>query len=159
MVEQRQVELRDAIQAAALRAEVVGAVEQLYAQVQAAIDQRRPVCEMSGRCCRFEEYGHRLYVSTIELAAFVKQASGARRREADDGGCPFQQNKLCTVHPIRPLGCRMFFCDPSSSAWQNQAYEQFHARIKALHEGFGIPYYYVEWREGLRALSEAKSWF
>src|SRR5688572_33472272 len=46
-------ELTDAVRRAATRAEVTGAVEQLYAQVQAAVDQRTPACELSGRCWRF----------------------------------------------------------------------------------------------------------
>jgi len=56
------------------------------------------------------------------------------------------------VHAIRPFGCRMFFCDATSTAWQNEAYEQFHARLKRLHEELGVPYFYVEWRQALGAL-------
>ena len=106
---------------------------------------------VSGRCCRFEEYGHRLYVTTLELAAFVA-AMGERSDGAWDGtGCPYQRSKLCTVHAIRPFGCRMFFCDATSTQWQNDAYERFHARLKALHAELNVPYFYVEWRAALRA--------
>jgi Fe-S-cluster containining protein len=154
--------LKAVVEAAARRGDVIAAVDALYADVQAAIDQRRPVCVMSGKCCRFEEYGHRLFVTTMELAAFVSRVSGVRStalttggiQGSDGKGCPFQQNKLCTVHTIRPFGCRMLFCDPTSTHWPNEVYERFHARLKALHEELGMPYFYVEWRVALGALWE-----
>jgi hypothetical protein len=59
----------------------------------------------------------------------------------------------------------MFFCDPASSEWQNEAYERFHAQLKDLHAGLGVPYFYIEWRRALAevglagALSDAESPF
>ncbi len=158
---------------AAKRPEVREAVGRVYADVQKSIDARRPLCVMSGRCCRFEEYGHRLYVTTIELAAFTHDLERQPQKPPpaplpanaaappaiiqlpqprDPGGCPFQTGKLCGVHAIRPFGCRMFFCDPTAAEWQNQAYERFHAELKALHEQFSVPYFYLEWRAALSAL-------
>ena len=49
----------------------------------------------------------------------------------------------------------MFFCDASAAAWQNEQYERFHADLKRLHERLGVPYFYVEWRQALRALGLA----
>ena len=70
----------------------------------------------------------------------------------DHGGCPFQRDKLCTVHAVRPFGCRIFFCDPTSTDWQTAAYERHHAELKRLHERLGVPYFYLEWRQALRVL-------
>jgi len=154
-----EMELGQLVRAAAGRGDVLAAVRGLYDDVQREVDARRPVCAVSGRCCRFEEYGHRLYVTTMELAAFVHavdqaRAEGrARSAERGDGtGCPFQVAKLCGVHPFRPFGCRMFFCDATSTEWQNEAYERFHGELKRLHETLGVPYAYVEWRQALRAI-------
>jgi Fe-S-cluster containining protein len=133
----------------------VAAVAQVYADVASAVDARRPRCDISGRCCRFEEHGHRLYVTTIELAAFVAQFTGPANPNWDGTGCPFQRAKLCGVHTIRPFGCRIYFCDHTSTEWQNDAYERFHARIQRLHEELGVPYLYVEWRAALRTLGLA----
>ena len=152
--------LAEAVTSAAGRADVRDAVRAVYADVQAEVERRRPVCVVSGRCCRFEEYGHRLFVTTVELAAFVHERSGVAVRDAagwDGVGCPFQVGKLCGVHAIRPFGCRMFFCDATSTEWQNEAYERFHARVKRLHEEMGVPYYSLEWRQALRALGLAGS--
>jgi Fe-S-cluster containining protein len=140
--------------AAGGRAEVRQAIQTLYQAIQSEIDQRRPRCIVSGRCCRFEEYGHRLFVTTMELACFYHdlQAATSTRPPTEpwDGtGCPFQHRKLCSVHAIRPMGCRLFFCDASAEAWQNALYERFHGQLKRLHEAFDVPYRYMEWRAAL----------
>jgi Fe-S-cluster containining protein len=152
--------LQEAVRAAAGRPETRDAVEQIYRDLAAEVEARRPRCVISGRCCRFEEYGHRLFVTTLELATFVHgfentpPAAALANSIADwDGtGCPFQVAKLCGVHAIRPFGCRIYFCDATSTQWQQEAYEVFHAKLKRLHESFAVPYFYVEWRQALRAL-------
>lgn len=163
--------LRQHVHAAALRVDVRKAVARVYADLQQEVDSRRPICSASGKCCRFEEYGHRLYVSTLELAAFVAELPDGAPDAPDapdattalpvltTGGsdtarasCPFQVHNHCSVHAIRPFGCRMFFCDPTSTAWQNERYERFHGELKRLHEELNVPYLYVEWRQALAAL-------
>ena len=146
---------------AAKRPDVRNAVARVYADLQREIDARRPICSASGKCCRFEEYGHRLYVSTLELAAFVAEVPAVTQEVPVQSrslpvlttpGCPFQVDNLCSVHSIRPFGCRMFFCDPTATEWQNDRYEHFHAELKRLHELLDVPYFYVEWRQALAAL-------
>ena len=142
------------VSAAADRPEVLAAVGEIYARVQAEIDARQPVCQISGRCCRFESFGHRLFVTTAEMATFRRQlpAPLAVHTGWDGTGCPFQIAGRCGVHAIRPFGCRIFFCDATSTEWQQAQYEQFHAEIRFLHERLEIPYFYVEWREAIRAV-------
>ena len=144
--------LKEHVRLAASRADVRDAVARVYADLQGEINARRPICTASGRCCRFEEYGHRLFVTTMELAAFLHglaRASATAPPAWDGTGCPFQSGRLCGVHSIRPFGCRMFFCDPTSTDWQNDAYERFHQRLRQLHENLAVPYRYVEWRQAL----------
>jgi len=154
--------IRQAVYMASTRAEAIDAVATVYAQLQGEVDQRRPACAVSGRCCRFEEYGHRLFVTTIELGAFVRGLAElpAAQREKLNGasadwdrtGCPFQMARLCGVHAIRPFGCRIYFCDPTAQAWQQEVYERLHGKLKGEHERLGIPYFYIEWREALKLL-------
>jgi Fe-S-cluster containining protein len=153
-------QLQAAVRAAAGRPDVRDAVERIYADLASEVAKRRPVCIVSGRCCRFEDFGHRLFVTTAELAAFVhglesnprSPAIDASVRDWDGAGCPFQVAKLCGVHGLRPFGCRVFFCDETATQWQNDAYEAFHARLKRLHDDLGLEYFYVEWRQALRAV-------
>jgi Fe-S-cluster containining protein len=146
--------LREIVERAAGRADVRAAVDNVYARLQGEIDQRKPRCGASGRCCRFEAFGHRLYVTTLELAAFVQQVP-ATNRPWDGTGCPYQIDGLCSVHDIRPFGCRVFFCDSTSDEWQHMQYERFHAELKRLHESLRVPYRYLEWRQALGELGLA----
>ena len=152
----REAELIDAVLNALRRVEALACVDEMYREVQSEIDRRRPVCVVSGRCCRFEEFGHHLYVTTLELAHFLHHLPRSHAVVENPGGCPFQSERLCTVHHFRPFGCRMFFCDATSTEWQNEVYERFHAELKRLHERMEVPYFYLEWRHALRALADAK---
>lgn len=70
----------------ARRREVRAAVHSLYAELATVIAQRRPRCNVSGRCCHFDAYGHRLYVTTAELATFLDDVHGNRFRDGPDDG-------------------------------------------------------------------------
>src|SRR5688500_6043924 len=146
-------DLRQHVLDASLRREVLAAVARVYRELQHEIELRKPLCSASGECCRFDRYGHRLYVTTLELAAFLAQLPASQPQQTDwDGtGCPFQLDGRCSVHPIRPFGCRIFFCDPTSADWQTHRYEHFHAQLKQLHRDLNVPYHYVEWRQALGA--------
>lgn len=149
-----------AVRLAAGRGDVVAAVQDIYRRLQKEVDERKPLCVASGRCCHFDEYGHRLYVTTIELAVFVASVDGTAREIVSpvhkkslpqlgqrEAGCRFQIDNLCMVHSIRPFGCRIFYCDPAAELWQREQYELFHREIQQLHERFEIPYFYIEWRD------------
>jgi Fe-S-cluster containining protein len=151
-------DLKQSVLAVSTRPEVREEIHALYADLQSEIDVRKPLCVMSGRCCRFDEFGHRLYVTTAELAAFTADLAeivpipalvGA---QPTPGVCQFQTGKICRVHQIRPMGCRIFFCDSTATGWQQGVYERFHARLKKLHEDLAIPYAYIEWRSACQAM-------
>lgn len=156
--------LCQAVLDAARRPEVRDAVLHIYADLQAEIDRRRPICALTGCCCRFEEFGHRLYLTTLELAAFLhdfppldRMPHRLQKSIADwtGDGCPFQVRKFCGLHNIRPFGCRIFFCDATSTEWQHEQYERLHAELQHLHDALDVPYFYVEWRQALAVLNLA----
>lgn len=134
-------------------ARVDAALRSLYADVAAAIEQRGPTCWISGRCCNFDAFGHRLYVTAVEIAWCLSQAqaTGAALPESIDltGACAFQRGGLCSIHAIRPLGCRLFFCQEGTEEWQHEQYEIMQRRLREMHEALALPYHYVEWRAGL----------
>ncbi len=161
---------------AAGRSAVAAAVGEILARADADIAARKPVCNSSGRCCHFEEYGHRLYVTAAELAFFAEAigAPPAQGHSKEPGrppakslplplfqpngsvaaGCPFQVEGLCTARTARPLGCRIYFCDANAQSWQGEVYERYHGELRALHERLGLPYAYTEWRNALAQLLE-----
>ena len=149
------------------REAVVAAVGAILAEADRDIAERKPVCKASGRCCKFEAYGHRLYVTAAELLHFAAKEVREVTVSTTDGGnvslpqffsaekpegCPYQVEGLCTAREGRPLECRIYFCDENAQSWQNEVYEKYHAQLREVHERFGLPYQYVEWREGLREL-------
>ncbi|QNN24004.1 hypothetical protein HED60_17575 [Planctomycetales bacterium ZRK34] len=131
----------------------------LYDDLAAEIERRAPTCWISGRCCKFDTYGHRLYITGLEVAWLIDRLDEPSRARLDDAplpgldGCPFQVDGLCSVHALRPLGCRIYFCDPAAQAWQNPVYETFLDRLRKLHEQYELDYSYLEWR---LALDEAR---
>lgn len=150
-------DLLDAVREASLQNEVTLAIGRIYGQITDRLRSIAPRCERSGRCCQFEEFGHRLYVTTAELAAFVAQAKLRKElteysARPDGGACRYQLGKLCQAHEIRPMGCRIFFCDPTKDQQLNELYEQMHRQLKDLHDRLRIPYYYIEWRTGLNVI-------
>ncbi|MBI1368938.1 MAG: hypothetical protein GC162_09830 [Planctomycetes bacterium] len=140
---------------AAGEAAVDHALRDLYDRLVDDIAGRSPTCWLSGKCCKFESYGHRLYVTGLEIAWMLGQIDADARARLDAAelrgmdGCPFQMSKMCGVHAIRPLGCRIYYCDPAAKSWQNEVYEQYQNELRRLHDQRGLTYRYMEWRMGL----------
>ena len=49
-------------------------VLELYQEVDQAVAAAGPVCIASGRCCRFKEYGHILFLSNLEAEVLLAGA-------------------------------------------------------------------------------------
>lgn len=88
-------------------------------------------------------------IPSLPLRALTMRDIDAARTR---GGCPFQQSNLCSVHAIKPLGCRVYFCDRSAKEWQRSLSEAALADIRAIHDAHVIEYRYGEWREMLELL-------
>lgn len=117
------------------------ALETLYRRVNEALQPQAFDCRRDGECCRFERSGHRLYVTRLE-ADYLVHCEGVPPAPARAGRCPFQEGDLCLAREGRPLGCRLYYCDPDRAEWIGEQYERFHEKIVALHQRFGIRYEY-----------------
>jgi hypothetical protein len=114
----------------------------LYREVDQAVAAAGPVCVASGRCCRFKEYGHTLFLSSLEAEVLLAGAPPYERPVSADF-CPFQKEKLCTAREIRPLGCRIYYCDPSYQETGNRISEKSLEQLKALANEKGIAWHYA----------------
>jgi len=112
----------------------------LYAEIDAAVAAAGPRCDSSGKCCHFREYGHVLYLTELEAQVLLESAP-PYTQPIDSGGCPFQINNLCTAREPRPLGCRIYFCDPTYQDTGNALMESALARLRTLSDTHGL-----EWR-------------
>jgi len=136
----------------------------LYGRADGEIAAHQPVCWLSGRCCDFDRFDHRLYVTGLEVAWVLsrpaaEQGQTVREMLGDEvidlhGPCALQVGKRCTIHAVRALGCRVFFCDASTRGWQQEIYERYLAELRRVHDEHHVPYAYLEWREGVTAALE-----
>ncbi len=114
----------------------------LYAEVDREVAAAGPLCVASGRCCRFKEHGHVLYLSKLE-ADVLLDAAPPYETPVTDEFCPFQKNNLCTAREPRPLACRIYFCDPAYQETGNRVTEQSLQRLKALCDAEGLDWQYA----------------
>ncbi len=114
----------------------------LYAEVDAAVAAAGPVCEASGRCCRFQEAGHVLFLSSLEADVLLAGAPSYAKPVSPDF-CPFQQGRLCTAREPRPLGCRIYHCDSAYQQTGNALTETFLRRLKQLAVEHGAEWLYA----------------
>lgn len=129
------------------------AMQAFYAEVEATVASHSPVCINRGHCCKFDSFGHKLYVTEIEMRYFSEGMRASWIEPAGEATCPYQSGGRCNARERRPLGCRIFFCDPGAQAWQGPAYEQFLGRLKAIGEAFSVPYRYREWLSALSGVA------
>ena len=153
MVSEREVWLE-----AAAHPDVERQMQSMIVEASEAVRARRPLCVAGGACCRFERFGHQLWMSGLEVAWCLRQVPAMPTLEQVDdatrrGDCPFLREGQCSVHWARPLGCRAYFCDGAGEGWQEALLESWHARVRTLHDRLQIPYRYDEWRRLLRVFA------
>lgn len=115
-------------------------VRALYSDVDAAVAAAGPKCDASGRCCRFKEWGHVLYLSMFEAEVLLESAPPFAQPVSSEF-CPFQRDNLCTAREPRPLGCRIYFCDTSYQEMAGRITEDALRSLKNLADEFDL-----EWR-------------
>jgi Fe-S-cluster containining protein len=114
----------------------------IYDSADRAVAAAGPRCEASGRCCRFAEYGHTLFVSELEAAVLLDSAPRYKGPVSPDF-CPFQKDNLCTAREPRPLGCRVYFCDPNYQE-KGTAITEVHLRmLKEMADELGAGWRYA----------------
>ena len=123
-------------------------VLEVYQEVDQAVSAAGPVCVASGRCCRFKEYGHTLFLSNLEAELLLADAPPYQKPVSSDF-CPFQKQNLCTARDPRPLGCRIYFCDPNYQETGNRLSEEYLHRLKELAEENQIDWRYAPLHEFL----------
>jgi hypothetical protein len=117
-------------------------VLELYREVDADVAAAGPVCVASGRCCRFKEYGHTLFISNLEADVLLAAAPPYDRPVSADF-CPFQKGNLCTAREPRPLGCRVYYCDPAYQDTGTRISEEYLRRLKRLADEHGVEWHYA----------------
>jgi hypothetical protein len=131
-------------------------LKRLYEDVDRQVAVHAPRCEISSRCCKFKEYGHTLFLSEME-ADFLLEGGLPCLTEAGADVCPYQLNGLCSARERRPLGCRVYFCDPTYDDAQKDISEESIGRLKRFHDTVNRPWRYRPLHEYLEARRVADS--
>jgi hypothetical protein len=117
-------------------------VLELYKEVDKDVAAAGPVCVASGRCCRFKEHGHTLFISNLEAEVLLADAPSFVKPVSSDF-CPFQRGTLCTARAPRPLGCRIYYCDPTYHERAQQLSEAYLGRLKELAKRHAVGWRYA----------------
>ena len=125
-------------------------VEEVYRRVDAAVAEAGPRCDSSGRCCRFHEYDHTLFISQFE-AEILLETAPTYAKPVSGEFCPFQVNSICTARVERPLGCRIYFCDPAYEPRQFDITEDAIRSLKALADEYETGWQYAPLHHFLNA--------
>ena len=110
-------------------------VLRVYTEADRVVAAAAPRCDASGRCCRFTEYGHTLFLTHFEAELLLESVPSFDQPVSRDG-CPCQVDGLCTARETRPLGCRIFFCDPAYEPRMVEITEACVARLKVIAEKY-----------------------
>ncbi len=145
-----------------VREAAYAALEALYVRVDAEVARHRPLCVLSGDCCDFPTAGHTLFATLLEtdLAAERGPAPAAERED----WCAFYQGRRCSAREVRPLACRTYFCDASTTDRLAALHEESLAEIREIERRFGYPAGYGSFvellpvrRESMRLLDERRA--
>lgn len=100
-------------------------------------------CSVCGKCCDFESYDHRLFVTGPELMYLTEHLGQENIKPMPNGKCPYNIEGKCTVYDYRFASCRIFSCTGDED-FQSELSESTLQRLKSLCEEFKIPYRYKE---------------
>jgi hypothetical protein len=126
-------------------------LQAVYRGLDAEVARLAPRCAISGRCCRFEEYGHTLFASAPEIALLLADAPPPCRPLDEGASCPWQDPQgRCTAREARPMGCRVYFCDPAYQTALPDLGEASIAWLKRLVDDLGLPWDYAPLHRHLR---------
>ncbi len=126
----------------------------LYRELDLAVAETGPVCVVSGRCCRFKEYGHTLFLSAPEAALAGRRRPAARRPNSMTANAAPGKTPTGGARPVLrgPWGAASTSAIRPSSPERPELSEVFLNRLKRLAERHGWPWNYAPLHHHLRSL-------
>ena len=123
-------------------ARIQAELRRIYDQVDRWIARAGPRCRQSGVCCDFPRSDLTLFATRLEVAHILETTRPEPPEQKD--WCPFYRQGQCTLRTLRPLGCRIYFCDATYQAGaMTDIAENAHRALIQLHDAWGIPYRYA----------------
>lgn len=108
-------------------------------------------CDACGKCCDFESFGHRLYVTTPEIIYLAEKLGRKNIKPMPNSKCPYNNAEgKCGIHENRFAGCRIFQCKGNSDL-QSQLSEEAIKKFKSICREFDVPYRYTDLASALNS--------
>jgi len=128
-----------------IKEQVLERVAEIYNWIDEQIVKKgsAETCDACGKCCDFEAFGHKLYVTTLELMYLAANLPAEDIRAMNGGVCPYNSGGKCSIYDYRFSGCRIFNCK-GDIEFQGRLSEAAVGKFKAICEEFDIPYSYKE---------------
>ncbi len=117
-------------------------IKEIYKKLEAELESINPGCNTCGTCCHFDEFGHVLYTSNIEID-YIRENVEIPAFDIDKNVCPFLVNYECSIREHRALGCRVFFCNPDHKETLQEIYEKYYTMIKELADDNEVEWHYA----------------
>lgn len=105
-------------------------------------------CRACGKCCDFDKFDHRLFITSPELIYFAAKLAQDQIKPMTNSRCPYNMEDKCCVYDYRFAGCRIFCCQTDKDS-QSRLSETALAEFKSICTKFQIPYRYVDLKTAL----------
>lgn len=134
--------------------QIVNKVGEIYDRLDRQIRDRAGVCRACGKCCDFEKFDHRLFVTAPELMYLTAKIGAENIKSMPMSRCPYNIDGKCSVYENRFSGCRIFCCDGDAD-FQSKLSESVLEELTALCTEFSIPYRYTDLAGALNSFAKS----
>ena len=117
-------------------------------------------CSACGKCCDFDGFDHRLFITGPELMYLATGQQAANLGDENvmpmttsrplGGKCPYNIEGKCTIYEYRFAACRIFYCSAGAD-FQGELSETVLKKLKSLCAEFQIPDRYSDLALALNA--------
>lgn len=131
-------------------------VAEIYEWLDAQISENADLagrCNVCGKCCDFDGFGHRLFITPPELMYLTANIGTENVKPMPTSRCPYNIDGKCRVYEYRFASCRIFCCNGDANL-QSKLSESALKKLKSLCTEFQIPYRYTDLADALNILAD-----
>ena len=128
--------------------ELAARVGDIYRRLDEQIATRSRLCGACGKCCDFEQFDHRLYVTSPEMEYLAAKLGAGNVKKMETGRCPYNIEGKCGIYENRFAGCRIFCCK-GDEEFQSGLSEAAIRKLKDICGEFDMPYRYTDLKTAL----------
>lgn len=106
-------------------------------------------CKACGKCCDFDGFEHRLFVTPPELIYLAENLGSEHLKPMTTNRCPYNIDGRCGIYKYRFACCRIFCCRGDKD-FQSRLSESVLKKFKSICEEFAIDYRYTDLAPALK---------